>query len=531
MSVIINSCNVYVSGNTITDKYGLNGLTKLLNKFTIKYMPHIGTVKTLTVYKKYKDGGVVDVFLPRGSIDQLSKVIDVSGAKISYKLNAKIDRLLTADTMPLYANQEVVLNYLMMNNFSEKSIMSGRSNANLKMPAGSGKTRLGLGLAKALGYKTLVVVPTEYLMLQWKEEFEDMFPDTCKAGTYSGKHKSDGDVVIGIINSLLKLPKEYFEQFGFIIFDESHDYCSETFSQIFWRAQRICNLSLTATPDERKDGFDAALKMHFGPIIDVKNIPNYQDDSVAFTGSVDVIKYVGPDEYTKIVLNEKMGLISVPHMIAQFIRDPYRNKLIVTQAIELYKQNRHIYIFTDQRAHAFLLEKMFKEYNIDAEVEVNDKDIIDDKDVADDKDAPVFINEPTDDQVDDAVDDLADKVINDIATDINNHVLIGGVKKDIMDNAKEKKDRSIIITTYGYSYRGVSIKHMNSLIIATPRASKFTQIIGRIKRKGGDETIQRRIIDIVDAATPLKNQFSQRKKSYIKEQFTLVQKNTRWTEL
>ena len=543
-SMIINYANIYVPGSMIIEQFGLNGLTKVLNKFVIKYMPHIGTVKTLTVYKKYKKDGNIDVFFPKGSYDQLSKVINIKNAKLSYAIPVKINELTNADTMPLYTNQQSVLEYLLDNQFSDKAIIAGRANANLKMPAGSGKTRLGLGLAKALGLKTLVVVPTEYLMLQWKEEYEDMFGDGYTAGLYSGKYKTDGHVVIGIINSLLRVAPEYFDKFGFVIFDESHDYCSETFSEIFWRAQRVCNLSLTATPDERKDGFDRALKMHFGPIIDVKTLPNYKDDSVAFTGSVEAIKYVGPDAFTGIVLNEKMGLISVPHMIAQFIRDPYRNKLIINKAMELYNQNRHIYIFTDQRAHAFALRDMFKVANVLVDIDVNTGD--DTGDNANDNIGDNANDNPADDNKDACITEVVDKldnlnIIQGNDTDntesianiegVNNHVLIGGVKKDVMDDAKEKKERSIIITTYGYSYRGVSIKHMDSLIIATPRASKFTQIIGRIKRKGGDASIPRKVIDIIDSATPLKKQFSERKKAYIREQLDIKTSNVRWNEL
>lgn len=524
MSVVINHANIYVPGTLIIERFGLTGLTKILNKFAIKYIPHIGTAKTLNVFKKFKDNGNIDVFIPKGSYDQIAKVVDMSKAQLAYEIPAQINELVAADTMPLYANQQSVLDYLHANQFVQESIVSGRANANLKMPAGSGKTRLGLGLAKVLGLKTLVVVPTEYLMLQWKEEYEDMFGDGYVAGLYSGKYKVDGHVVIGIINSLLRAPREYFDSFGFVIFDESHDYCSETFSEIFWRAQRACNLSLTATPDERKDGFDKALKMHFGPIIDVTKLPNYKDDSVAFTGSVEVVKYIGPNEHTKIILNEKMGLISVPHMVAQFIKDPYRNKLIINKAIELYKQNRHIYIFTDQRAHAFALREMLKSVDIEA--------VIDTPDTSDDtSDIESQEDELSEDLNARDITDQVDQDIIDSAEQVNNHVLIGGVKKDVMDDAKEKKERSIIITTYGYSYRGVSIKHMDSLIIATPRASKFTQIIGRIKRKGGDASIPRKVIDIVDAATPLKNQFSQRKKAYIREQLDIKNSNIKWTEL
>jgi hypothetical protein len=56
---------------------------------------------------------------------------------------------------------------------------------------------------------------------------------------------------------------------------------------------------------------------------------------------------------------------------------------------------------------------------------------------------------------------------------------------------------------------------MNSLILATPRKSNMTQILGRIYRLSSDATIKRHIIDIVDNKTCLKSQYYHRKKTYM----------------
>ena len=70
------------------------------------------------------------------------------------------------------------------------------------------------------------------------------------------------------------------------------------------------------------------------------------------------------------------------------------------------------------------------------------------------------------------------------------------------------------MTTYPYSSTGVSIDKMDSLILATPRKSKMTQILGRIFRLGGDQSVKRFIVDIVDNKITLKSQYSARKKVY-----------------
>jgi predicted helicase len=91
---------------------------------------------------------------------------------------------------------------------------------------------------------------------------------------------------------------------------------------------------------------------------------------------------------------------------------------------------------------------------------------------------------------------------------------MGGAKANIIDRANVKGVRSIVLTTFAFSKRGVSISHMDAIILLTPRRSDFIQIIGRILRRGSDSSIVRSIIDIVDNATVLKKQFGDRKAAY-----------------
>lgn len=43
----------------------------------------------------------------------------------------------------------------------------------------------------------------------------------------------------------------------------------------------------------------------------------------------------------------------------------------------------------------------------------------------------------------------------------------------------------------------------------------MTQIINRVFRLGSDQTIERKIIDIIDMKMPIKNQYKERIKAYI----------------
>ena len=96
-------------------------------------------------------------------------------------------------------------------------------------------------------------------------------------------------------------------------------------------------------------------------------------------------------------------------------------------------------------------------------------------------------------------------------------MLRGGITKQTFNDAKDAKAH-IVLTTYGYSRRGISLPDMTALVLVSPRRNGSRQIIGRILRRNSDEMIVRQIIDIVDVHTVLKSQSNDRIKIY-KEKF------------
>ena len=72
----------------------------------------------------------------------------------------------------------------------------------------------------------------------------------------------------------------------------------------------------------------------------------------------------------------------------------------------------------------------------------------------------------------------------------------------------------MVLTTYGFSRRGISLPDMTALVLASPRRHGSTQTLGRILRRGSDESILRVIVDVVDVCTGLKSQSTERKRAY-----------------
>ncbi len=73
----------------------------------------------------------------------------------------------------------------------------------------------------------------------------------CKPALMGDGKKEQGPVTVGIINSLLKQPKTWFD-FDFVIYDEVTEYLSEKRRVIFQLTAKPYLLGLTATPDVKK---------------------------------------------------------------------------------------------------------------------------------------------------------------------------------------------------------------------------------------------------------------------------------------
>ena len=140
--------------------------------------------------------------------------------------------------------------------------------------------------------------------------------------------------------------------------------------------------------------------------------------------------------------------------------------------------------------------------------------------------------------IDDAVGDAAD-IDDDVGNDAGDNanetpisVLRGGITKQTFNDARDAKAH-IVLTTYGYSRRGISLPDMTALILVSPRRNGSRQIIGRILRRNSDEGIIRQIVDIVDVHTVLKSQSSERIKIY-REKFgkqNIKKNGIKWNEL
>lgn len=530
-----------IKKSDIVNKYEMSGLKRILKKFIIRYKSPIGTF--YIEKKNYQYLKDEDIFLfPRFASEDLLKCKIINEITNIIEDGKEVNFHYTGS--PTY-NQTVVIDYIFNNIYTDTNKTKGISGLTLNLITGGGKTFCAMNIIARLQTKTLIIVPNTYLLTQWQELLTTFFPNN-KIGQYYGKKKEDGDIVVAIINSLVndefvfdskdttcinciakakynfedeesplycnkhKLKsmvkkknnkiiydhKEYFKEFGFVILDESHIYCTDAFKLVYTRFQSSYMLGLSATPDERTNKCDIISHLNIGKVLKADEIEGYRKDNVKFDATVTIVKYNAPDEYVNTHINESTNMVCVPKIIEDIINDEYRNKLIIDQLLELFHLKLNIFVFSERRSHLEHLYGLFNNMIKDNYENENYKDFL----------------------------SIPESNIN------NNIVLYGNSSEDDVNMAKQNSN--IIFTTFAYSSTGVSINRMTGLILASPRRSKSIQIIGRIFRLDKEKNhIHRHIIDIVDNKSVLKNQLYERKKAYADRECIIQKKEINYTDI
>lgn len=327
----------------------------------------------------------------------------------------------------------------------------------LHMDTGQGKTKIAIDVICKLRLTSLVVTPTIDIGRQWLDEFKAL---NVKATMFSMKHNpqpEEYDVVVVVVNSLRTKDINFMNGYGLIVFDESHEYYTEQNNKIMWMIGNRFALALSASPNECDHGLDRLINIHLGNPIYTTDIPGFVIDDVVFKAEVRAINYYSSKKY---------GAKTAIGVIKQLINDEPRTQLILRETKKLIEEGtRGIFIFSEMRSyldyikHIFTINGIFAYYDDDS----------------------------------------------------SSSTLIGGSNQ--LDLAKQK-GAHIVLTTFAYGRRGISLPYITAIVFATPRRNKMNQIIGRILRRGSDHTIMRKIIDIIDCNTMLANQFGDRRLFY-----------------
>jgi superfamily II DNA or RNA helicase len=350
-------------------------------------------------------------------------------------------------------------------------------------PTASGKSLIVYLIVRQLldyqNLKGLIIVPTTSLVEQLYSDFGDYASETTFKNymyvhrIYQGKEKeTNKPITISTWQSLYKMPKEYFEQFDYIIGDEAHLFKAQSLTTILTSCTKAkYRIGLTGTLDGTKT-HKLVLEGLFGPVQKVISTKELIDAGKLSNFNIKCLVLKHPDN-----LCERHKDLNYQEEIKYLIESEPRNKFIKNLAVSLKNNTLVLYQMVDK--HGKILYNLIK----------NTKNIGDRK---------VFF-------------------------------VHGGVEasdREEIRSIMEKENDAIIVASFGTFSTGINIKNLHNIIFAMPTKSSIRtlQSIGRgLRQLEGKEMAT--LYDISDDMRYKKHMnytlkhFIERTKIYNEEQF------------
>jgi superfamily II DNA or RNA helicase len=324
-----------------------------------------------------------------------------------------------------------------------------RKRAVLVSPTGSGKSfiiynTLRWYLDRDDSRKVLVIVPTTSLVEQMYSDF-DSYGYDCDSNVhkiYSGKDKvTNKKVVVTTWQSVYKLGKEWFGQFGCVFGDECH----------LFKAKSLTTLMNKCTEAEYRFGTTGTLdgtQVHrlvleglFGPVKRVTFTRDLQEDGTLAKLSIDmlILNYTDAEKY-------KVAEMTYQEELDFLVRHESRNKLI--RNLALTQKGNTLVLFQFVEKHGEPLFKLIKER----------------------RDNTFYVHG---------------------GTDVTDREAIRGIV--------EGSSNAIIVASLGTFSTGINIRNLHNIIFASPSKSQIRvlQSIGRGLRKS-DNDQDTHLMDLAD---------------------------------
>jgi superfamily II DNA or RNA helicase len=315
---------------------------------------------------------------------------------------------------------------------------------------GKGKTWYGASAIATVKRKTLVLVPKQDLMDQWRERLQTFLGlkphelGIVQADKVSVVGKK---VVLGMIHSVAlqdRYPEGTFDDFGLVIVDEAHRAAADQLVRCFRNLPAVIRLALSATP-KRADGKEQLLYAHIGPIrIESLTVPLVPKVLVFKTPwQVQRVRRRDPEtgEVKFGPMQHSAG--KVGHVISHMVRDTARNEMIGKLVGMAYAKGRKLVAFTDSLDHVEAMISEARKHGVPA---------------------------------------------SDCAR------YVGGMSEAAREAAKV---RPFIAATWGMFKEGTDVPWLDTALFATPR-SDVRQGAGRVLREYPDKK-QPLLLDLVDA--------------------------------
>ena len=343
----------------------------------------------------------------------------------------------------------------------------------LLSPTASGKSLIIYTLIRyyhLMNLKTLILVPTTSLVEQMYSDFIDYgWKDEYIHRVYAGMDKgSKKPVVISTWQSLYKLHRKYFEQYGCIVGDEAHLFKAKSLTDIMVRSGDCkYRFGLTGTLDGTQT-HRLVLEGLFGKVKRITTTKELMDSGTLAKLDIDCIVLKHTEEECK-----RVRKYTYAEELNYIVSHTKRNKFIEKLCKTIKGNTLVLFQLVDK--HGVLLYNELKKL-----------------------DKKVFF-------------------------------VYGGTTTETRERIRaivEKEKDSLIIASYGTFSTGINIRNINNVVFASPSKSRVRvlQSIGRGLRQTKDKTMVR-LFDVSDNISYKSRQnftyrhFTERLNIYKEEQF------------
>ena len=342
----------------------------------------------------------------------------------------------------------------------------------LVSPTASGKSLMIYSLIRynflKKNKKALVIVPTTSLVEQMTKDFQDYGFRGDIAKIYGGDKGADAPIVVTTWQSMMRLPKDFGNEFGMVIGDEAHLFAAKSLTKIMESLTEVkYKIGTTGTLQETKT-HKLQLEGMFGPAYFVTTSADLMAEGTLAQLNIKALVLAYCDEERKLV-----SKMTYQEEMDWIVRNERRNNFINNLVKDLDGNTLVLFQFVEKHGR------------------------------------PLF--------------DLLNKL------DRKVFFVFGGT--DALDREKvreivEKEKDSIIVASFGTFSTGINIKRLHNVVFASPSKSRIRnlQSIGRGLRKSDDkESVI--LYDIADDLSWKKNMnytlnhFSERINIYSTENF------------
>ena len=276
--------------------------------------------------------------------------------------------------------------------------------------------------------KILIVVPTTSLVEQLYKDFKDYGWNSSAHvhRIYQGHEKhSDKRVYISTWQSIYKMPKKWFEEFGCVIGDEAHLFKAVSLTKILTKLENCkYRIGLTGTLDDSKT-HKLVLEGLFGAVNKVVSTKTLQDNKQLADLKIYCL-VLQHDNMSKDFLKDKSYQEEMDFLVSNEIRNKYIRNLCLSL------EGNSLCLFQYVEKHGTILKKLIEDKN---------------------ENKKVFF-------------------------------VYGGVDTEERERIRaitEKSDNSIIIASYGTFSTGINIRNLHNIVFSSPSKSRIRnlQSIGR----------------------------------------------------